>query len=413
MAGQSPDPQPGKDLHGVEGSSGRLGLTGGTGLGTALAFSVAGLAGLLEFAWPASRAGEGFESDFLTHFTSLHIVLHDGPWSYTALYYPLRLVTVGTSEPQLIIQAGFMLLGAIAVAKVLMTTALLINEGYGPAGGATTAVMVSTALALPLPLWSDHFYLGTYPPNSLGSATQPLANAMAIPAVWALCAWFDRPERRRLSLVAVAGVLSALAKPALTPAWIAGIALLVVWMVWKRLLRARSAAWAWLAMAGLPLVTVLINLRVSYGSGAQRKVSLRPLAEFAPTLPADLFRSWAFPLAVLVALIVDSRRPGSEIRREGSIRWSLRSLAPAWLLVVIATVQAQLLWDTDRAGRPIGYGDLTWGAMAASSGLYTVSAMALLAVQPRRRILPYCVLAVQTGAALAHVNNWVQTGSYF
>jgi preprotein translocase subunit Sec61beta len=367
------------------------------------------------FAWPVSRSGDGFESDVLTHFLLLHQTLHGTWWSYTALYYPLRLVTAGTSEPQLIIQAGFMLLGVIAAAKVVMTAALLMNEGYRALGGAVTAVMLSTALALPLPFWADSFYLGTSPPNSLGSATQPLANAMAIPAIWALCAWFERPERRRLLLVAGAGLLSALAKPALTPAWVVGTAVLVAWMAWRGPLRPRQAVGSWLAIAGLPIATLLINLQTSYGGGAQREVHLRPLAELSPTLPVDLLRSWAFPVAVAVALAWEARRPApaGALRDGGSVRWSLQTMAPAWLLLAAATAQAQLFWDTDRNGVPIGFGDMNWGAMAAASGLYAVSAMALVRVSPRRRILPFAILAVQTVAALVHLRNWVQTGSYF
>lgn len=370
--------------------------------------------GLLLFAWPASRAGDGFESDFLTHFTSLHQTLHGTWWSYTVLYYPLRLVTIGTSEPQLIIQAGFMLLGAIAAAKAMLTAALLQNEGYRPAGSAVTAVALGTVLALPLPFWTDTFYVGTIPPNSLGSATQPLANALAIPAIWALCAWFDQPDRRRLALVAGAGLLSALAKPALTPAWIVGTAALMAWMTWRGPLRARQAVASWIALAGLPIATLLINLQTSYGAGAQREVRLRPLGELSPTLPIDLLRSWAFPVAVATVLAVHTRRGrASAGDRSGSTRWSLRTIAPAWLVLGAATVQSQMFWDTDRNGVPIGYGDMNWGAMAAASGLYAVSAMALLRVPPRMRAVPFAILAVQTLAALVHLHNWVQTGSYF
>ena len=395
-------------------ASGRLGLLGGAGLRTAGGLAAAGLLGLLIFAWPASRAGDGFESDLLTHFTSLHTTLHGTWWSYTALYYPLRLVTIGTSEPQLIIQAGFMLLGVVAAAKAMLTAALLQNEGYRPAGGALTAIMLSTALALPLPLWADSFYLGTLPPNSLGSATQPLANALAIPAIWALCAWFDQPDRRRLALAAVAGLLSALAKPALTPAWIAGTGALVLWMAWRGSLRPRHAAGSWLALAGLPIATVLMNLQTSYGAGAQRQVRLRPLGELSTTLPIDLLRSWAFPLAVAVVLALHARRgSGSAGAGEGAVRWSLRTLAPAWLVLGAATVQSQVFWDTDRNGVPIGYGDMNWGAMAAASGLYAVSAMALLRVPTRLRVVPFAILAVQALAALVHLHNWVRTGSYF
>lgn len=394
---------------------GGLGLAVPSGLATAGCLAVAGAVSLLIFAWPVSRSGEGFESDVLTHFLLLHQTLHGSWWSYTALYYPLRLVTIGTSEPHVIIQAGFMLLGAIAAAKAMLTAALLQNEGYRPVGGAVTAVMLSTALALPLPFWADHFYLGTSPPNSLGSATQPLANAMAIPAIWALCAWFDRPERRRLLLVAGAGLLSALAKPALTPAWVVGTAAIVAWMAWRGPLRTKQAIGAWVAIAGLPLVTILINLQTSYGGGAQREVRLRPLAELSTTLPVDLVRSWAFPVAVVVVLALQAHRGAAsgESADEGSVRWSLRTLAPAWLVLGAATVQAQAFWDTDRAGVPIGYGDLTWGAMAAASGLYAVSAMALLRVAPRRRLVPFAILGMQTMAALVHLHNWVQTGSYF
>jgi hypothetical protein len=405
-------PQSSGDDHAT--ATGRLGLLGGGGIRTAGGLGAAGLVGLMIFAWPASRAGDGFESDLLTHFTSLHTTFHGTWWSYTALYYPLRLVTIGTSEPQLLIQAGFMLLGAIAAAKAMLTAALLQNEGYRPFGGAVTAVMLSTALALPLPMWADYFYLGTSPPNSLGSATQPLANAMAIPAIWALCAWFDQPSRRRLVLVGAAGLLSALAKPALTPAWIAGTAVVVLWVAVAERARVRRAVGAWLVMSAVPLLTVAVNLQTSYGGGAQREVHLRLLADLSPTLPVDLLRSWAFPVAVAVVLVVHARRGRVPVDDgSGSAHWTLRTIAPAWVVLAAATVQAQAFIDTDRNGVPIGYGDMTWGAMAAASGLYAVSAMALLRVPLRLRVVPFAVLGVQTVAALVHMHNWVRTGSYF
>jgi hypothetical protein len=232
--------------------------------------------------------------------------------------------------------------------------------------------------------------------------------------VWALCAWFDQPDRRRLALVVGAGLLSALAKPALTPAWIVGTAALMAWMTWRGPLRLRQAAGSWLAIAGLPIATLLINLQTSYGAGAQREVRLRPFGELSPTLPIDLLRSWAFPVAVATVLAVHTRRGGASAGdRSGSTRWSLRTIAPAWLVLGAATVQSQMFWDTDRNGVPIGYGDMNWGAMAAASGLYAVSAMALLRVPPRMRAVPFAILALQTLAALVHLHNWVQTGSYF
>ena len=75
----------------------RLGLRTGAGLGVAGSLLTAGVLHHLIFSWPASRAADGFESDLLTHFTMLHTVLHDSPWAYSALYYLLRAVTVGTS----------------------------------------------------------------------------------------------------------------------------------------------------------------------------------------------------------------------------------------------------------------------------------------------------------------------------
>ena len=376
-----------------------LGLRGGSGLLVALSLAAAGTLQHLIFSWPASRAGDGFESDLLTHFTMVHTVLHDSPWAYSAFYYLLRLVTVGTSEPQLLIQAGFLLLGLIAAVKGILTCAIMLNEGYRPAGAAAVATMLGTALALPVP-GMDHFYLGTFPPNTLGSATQPLANAMAILAAWGLCHWFERPDRQSALLLGLTGALSALAKPALTPAWIVAVAVLGAVQWWRsRDVRALARAAGALVV---PVGTILIGFLVTFGDGAQRKVRLREWSEVAGSLPVDLLRSWAFPIAVAAVLVATRRGTGA-----------LRYLAPAWLMVLVGILQSQLLVDTDVRGVPIGFGDMNWGAVAATSGLYAVSAIALLRAAPKARVVPFAILAVQTLAALVHLHNWVQTGSYF
>jgi hypothetical protein len=378
----------------------RLGLRTGAGLGVAGSLLTAGVLHHLIFSWPASRAADGFESDLLTHFTMLHTVLHDSPWAYSAFYYLLRAVTVGTSDPQLLIQAGFLVLGMIAVLKGVMTAGLLLNEGYRPVGAAAVATMLGTALALPLPVWMDHFYLGTFPPNTLGSATQPLANAMAILAAWGLCAWYERPDRRATLLLGLTGAASALAKPALTPAWLAVVGVLAI-VMWRRDRGGRRLLGVAAAMA-LPTATLGVGFLLTFGDGAARRVRFREWSEFSTSLPIDLLRSWAFPIAVIVALAVTRRGSGA-----------VRYLVPAWLMLLVGILQSQLLMDTDPSGVPIGYGDMNWGAVAATSGLYAVSAMALLRTSPRARLVPFGVLGVQTAAALVHLHHWVRTGSYF
>jgi len=378
----------------------RLGLRSGPGLRVAISLLTAGVLHHLVFSWPASRAGDGVESDLLTHFTMVHTVLHDSPWAYSAFYYLLRAVAVGTSDPQLLIQAGFLVLGMVAVLKGVVTAGLLMNEGYRPVGAAVVATMLGTALALPLPFWMDHFYLGTFPPNTLGSATQPLANAMAILAAWGLCAWYERPDRRSTLLLGLTGAASALAKPALTPAWLAVVGVLAL-VMWMRSRDGRSLL-ATAAAVAVPVASLGIGFLLTFGDGAARRVRLREWSEFTASLPLDLLRSWAFPIAVLVALAVTRRRSGA-----------LRYLMPAWMMVVVGILQSQLLVDTDPSGVPIGFGDMNWGAVAATSGLYAVSAMALLRTSPRARLVPLGILGVQTAAALVHLHHWVQTGSYF
>lgn len=363
----------------------------------------AGLASFLIFAFGAARTGtfEDFESDIIAHALMTHGQLYGTWWTYSLWYPALRLLTAGGSADQLMINGGFLLLGSLATLRGFMMARLLVSSGYGYTSALFATGALVSCLALPTFGLADNFYVGTLSPNSLASATQLVAVLFAIPAVYFLGRWFVDPSTRNLTWVAITGVLSALAKAGLTPAWIVGFVVLAVTLVAQR--RVRASGLLVLPLV-VPVLTIVLSYTISFASRGSR-TRLDPFAEwsvFTDNIPIALVRSWAFPILVLAAcLAVLGRAP------------TVRLLAAPWAVAIPSLAQASLLNETDADGAIRGYGNFMSGTSTATSALYFMSVVAVIQLPVRWRVPLFGLLGVQSVAGLVHVYNWTVTGSYF
>jgi len=364
---------------------------------------IAGVTSFSVFAFGASRTGTftDFESDIIAHALMTHGQLHGSWWTYSLWYPALRLLTVGGSADQLMINGGFLLLGSLATLRGMIVARLLVSSGYTYVGAMLATGALVSCLAFPTLGLDIDFYLGTISPNSLASATQLVAIVFAIPAIYFLGRWFVDPSHRNLLWVGGSGALSALAKAGLTPAWIAGFTLLAVILLVKRRIR---PTWALLVPAAFPLLTVLLSYTISFASRDSR-TRLDPFAEWSiltGNIPIALLRSWGFPIFVLIACLVGLGRTRT-----------LQLLVAPWAVAIPSLVQASLLNETDADGAIRGYGNFMSGTTTATSALYFMSVVAIIHLPLRFRIPLFGLLGVQSIAGLVHVYNWTVTGSYF
>jgi hypothetical protein len=363
----------------------------------------AGFAGFFVFSFGAARTGtfDDFESDIIAHALMTHGQLHGSWWTYSLWYPALRFLTAGGSADQLMINAGFMLLGFIATARGIVTARLLVASGYGYFGAVVATFGLVSCLALPTFGLTDDFYLGTLTPNSLASATQLVAILFAIPAVYFLSRWFDEPTRGNFWWMAATGALSALAKAGMTPGWIVGFGVLALVMVKQK--RANLNAWLVLPLI-VPVGSIVLSYLISFNSRSS-KTRISPFEEWSiltDTIFVNFIRSWLFPALVATAVIVHLGRSHF-----------VRLLAAPWAIAIPSLVQTSLLNETNEDGVVRGYGNFLSGTAIATSALYFMSVVAIIKLPMKWRIPLFAMLALQTVVGLVHQWNWVSTGSYF
>lgn len=383
-----------------------------SGLWTA---AMAGIAGLVSLV----ASGRVFVAVFDSHTTDLPAHLTLGPstiestgWAYTAFYHAQAWMVVSASQEDRLVAAGLMILGAVAFVRGALLSGLLFITTGNRLVSLLVSGLLGLAISFPIPWLEVNDYLGTLPPNVWHTATQFVANTFAPVAVFALTLWWAQPGWRTARIAAVGGAVSALAKPALTPSWIAGAIVTAALIVALK----KAALWSIVGqlafMAALPIASVVYQSAVVFGEGAARHTALRPFVQWQyftsllggdDTVVLSLARSLAFPLAVLLTLAFDRGR------RADLFRW----LIPAWSVLMVAVLVFALLDEVDSAGASITHGNFAWGAIAANSALYLMSAVALLSKTSLRNLPALAILSVQAMAGVAYSSSMITSNGYF
>jgi hypothetical protein len=388
-----------------------------------LTLTLGGLLSFLLMAVVATHAGEtGFASAFThgkqpQHFDLLPVLRERSWWLYSAWYYLQGLVVGPSPSHQLLINSGFLLVGALSMAKGAVLTGICMASGFRRLWSLLFGFMLGAAIAFPVAQDWGSPYIGTIPPNVFMSATQLLANTGAVLCVFGLTIWLKNPHRGTLWLASVTAMVSAVAKPALTPAFLAVLGLLAVYQVLTHRMRVRPAITDALIIGVIPAVTVVLGwLPNYYGQDAPFKTVWAPGAtwaafhkmsssQFSPgfvSIGFDLLRSVAFPLAVVAALAI-----GRRLSKD-----TLRTLVPAWLIFLVATVIFALLGEATAKGKLFFAGNFMWGAVAASAALYVMSLIALRGVPLKITAVPLLVLLVQCFGTWLYFQHWLDTGTF-
>ena len=195
---------------------------------------VAGMLSFIVFARvPVHALSSNFLSEFKNHATLLPTLESTGTPPYS-LWYTLQQLLVGENREEVVLlNAGWLLLGALAVLKgVVLTGALFATSasrlqalivGILARHGGGVSDPVSRA-----PLEADGravHYLGTLPPNVFMSSTQLMANTAAVAAIVTLALWFQRPTTARFTSMVLTGLVATLTKPGIAPALLATVAM--------------------------------------------------------------------------------------------------------------------------------------------------------------------------------------------
>ena len=163
------------------------------------------VAGMLSFIVFARVPVHGLSSNFLGEFRNHALLLPSLESTGTppySLWYTLQKVLVGDNREEVVLlNAGWLMLGALAVVKGVVLTGVLFSTSASRLQALVIGFLLGSAVAFPIPFLERHsrltdepvHYLGTLPPNVFMSSTQLMANTAAVGAVVTLALWFQRP----------------------------------------------------------------------------------------------------------------------------------------------------------------------------------------------------------------------------
>jgi hypothetical protein len=378
---------------------------------------VAGMLSFIVFARvPVHALAPDFLSEFKNHATLLPTLESTGTTPYS-LWYNLQQLLVGKNRDEVVLlNAGWLLLGALAVLKGVVLTGILFATSASRLQALILGFLLGTAVAFPIPFLERHsrltnravHYLGTLPPNVFMSSTQLIANTAAVAAIVTLALWYQRPTTARFISMVLTGLVATLAKPGIAPPLLATVAMLALLLVRFQRHDVRTAIWRLIVTGVLLGIPLLVAYRGFLGGGSyylDLHSELRPFVTwtaFTSQWFPDLIASWAFPIVVIGVLLAT--------RDATTTRWEW--LLPAWSVTLIATLMFALLAEVSSSGDVVYAGNFAWGAMAATSGLYVVSTIAVQGIPWKIRWIPFGVLAVQAIAGLHYINVYIHTGSF-
>ena len=353
----------------------------------------------------AATSGE-IVSDFQGHFQA---ILNENDL-FNLLYSPFYLaqnsILVDRSVSTALL-AGLTVMALMYALKGFIVTFFALNSDYPLIVSLFFACCLIVAMPFPRLGADEWFYLGTLSPNVFHNATQVLANALAIPAVYCLTVWARTPTKSWTLAMAVSGALASLAKPALTPAWVVTFSALLIWKVAKGQVILRRAVLTSLVSLPIPLIMLLSGVFVFrlFGQQASTTWTVRSgvaWSFFVDSIPLALLRSWAFPISVLLTCGLLSGL--GIVYRRLLVPWmvAVSSALIFWLLVPLVNGQID------------SQGNLAWGGIAASSALYVMSFLALSRSGIRFvfQLPALGVLVIQAWGGLRYLDQWLETGTF-
>jgi hypothetical protein len=345
------------------------------------------------------------ESDFPVHFGA--IATAQSPYSliYSPVHLAQKYISLNLGE-SITFLSGTYNVGMLFALKGLVVTYFAISTRFPLLISGFFALMLIAAMPFPTMGLDVPYYLGTLSPNVFHSATQILANALAIPAVYAMVMWFNNPTRGWTWAMAVSGIFASLAKPAITPAWALVLVALTLLLVIKKRISKSNLFLTIVIGFPLPLATILaaVFLAGAYWQGEPSDYVFafgQVWGSYVDSIPLALLRSWAFPLVVLVLVAVTLGR--KFVAERLAIPWALALLAALIFLLFAQRVDGVVNF----------HGNLAWAGIAATSALYVMSFLCVASLKLRYQILSLLVLTIQGVGGIMYLNRWVTSGTYF
>lgn len=291
------------------------------------------------------------------------------PFSYSAWYPLISLVTGGSADHDSILTASIATLTVVTTTKVLLCYFAALHLTGSPAGATAVAILTFAAMPVLNPLAPRDIYLGQIAPNVWHNSTLIFALPLALVAFLSGVAFYRRLTWTSGAIHGLLLFLSTAAKPNYTLA----LGLVLGGLVIVQLVRSRRGpveSAGLLAVAFLPSVALLAyQYFATYALGSAVKTTLvfAPFETwrlFSENIPLSLLLSLLGPAVTLAAL--------SRERRRGPL------VVISWSALAIALVQLSLFGELTPEGDLSGHGNHFWGAYAAIFIVFFVSGVALV-----------------------------------
>jgi hypothetical protein len=256
-------------------------------------------------------------------------------------------------------------------------------------------------------------YLGTIPANTFMSATQLVANVGVLPAFVGLQLWCLKPTRKGYAIMLSLCMLATISKAGIAPALLAAIVCCSIVHRWQSGSWQLQSLWQILIAAALLLTpsAIVSHYYMSGGGWMNIKAVLAPLATwkaYSAQIGIDILSSLAFPLMVLVALIMQWKHERGNSDRSTT---ALMGLLPS----IIATTTALLIFILIAEkvnGAFLHSGNFIWAAISANAGWHLTAFISLKSLDPARTIVPVSILLLEAVGGLSYIWNYMHTGSF-
>lgn len=296
-------------------------------------------------------------SDFPAHAEIVKNAAISGNWPvYSFFHLFIGLITLGSEDVDVILTACLVSAVIFSAFRALVVFGYMKRYGVEPMHAMLSVVALAVAMPL-LTYWTyPNIYLGQVAINAWHNPTILPAWPLGLIAFLLMMRFLNRPGSLSAALAIGATVLAALAKPNFPLALVPGFLVAATYKFWveRRYIYVIVAGMCCLALAGL----AVIQLKSIAAVASESEFILAPFAAwrlYSGNLPVSMAASFAFPIIATLTIWRNARDQGA--------------LAMAWLVLVIAVVQAILFAET---GDRMYHFNFIWGAMVANFVLFVV-----------------------------------------
>ncbi len=309
-------------------------------------------------------------SDLLAHAKIAHVLLEEGTWFSYSLWYTLfNLVTLGSTNPKIVLVAIVALLGGFTILKAWVVVWISQRNLHSYRLAAAIAVVLAVVMPIIDPNRPSAIYLGQISANVWHNSTNIMVAPFAIAASYAVIVFFQKTTYKQAWIVSLLIVLTTLSKPNFSLAFLPVIGIGVLILFARQRTKIMKAAFLLLIMF-IPVVLVLIFQYVAvFDAEFIRKTTLsfapfQVWSKYSANLSLSLFLSLAGPVLMLIALSARGRMSAAVV-----ISWST---------LIVAIAQLALFAEVFEDGTISYEGNWFWGSYTAITIVFLWTIIALL-----------------------------------